>query len=162
MKTFTFLVLLLISPLLNAATIDILPQPYEITALKLYNVNRSISNIDWTGSTLNFTSFDGGVINWKINGIPWLTREFAVKPVSENVIQLFTEFPATIANSLWTGIFNKDFSQLNGRLDGLGRSDMTGFWSMEQTAPPIELPAALVLFLSSLFSVFFFARLETR
>ncbi len=152
MKFWLPLIILLtaISPNLEAETIDpreaLTQQPYELE-LALFNVN--FNRYKWTGDVV-FNDYDpatdivSGMVEWKANGSLFAEREFRGRITEDGLYTSLQVFPSW--GTSWQGRFSDDFLSASGRMDGLGTSDMVGYW----TLTAIDLPPAGLLFIGAL------------
>ncbi len=142
------------TPAAKASTIT--DYPFRFDSLQFYNVNRDLALMDWTGSNIDFTAQSGtqaaGILSLVGNGIPWPAQPLSGSIASNGVFSLQTSIVGVPI--LFSGAFDPNFMGARGRIDGLGRSDLTGFYTLTQ----VELPAALGLFLMSLGAIGLFAR----
>ena len=155
--------LTMVSPNLEAETIDPLSVPWQFDAT-LFNVALSTQQIDWSESLIHFDTVTErangsigllGTFEFRADGNLFSTPSFegVIKP--DNSIVMVTQFPGT--TTVFKGWVYEDFSFMSGRLDGIGRSDMTGGWG----ATPVGIPTAGFLMICALGSMVFFSRKPT-
>lgn len=154
MKLLWLLALLFSAPL-NAATLDILDNPYKVMPPSLLRQNNVW--LDWSGSVLDFETLAAsgattGAASLQIGGTPKPESLFLGK------IEPSREFSlATFAGNslvLLDGIFSSDYDRAFGRVLSLDNTDTIGFFELQA----VSLPASFILLLSAGSTLLLFTR----